>query len=181
MYMLSKHYTDLEIVDDIIEILDEICFEYGAEPIFICIGSDRHLLDCLGPLTGTMIKETVPDINLYGTLKDPVNSANITSFIKEIKTKHSYGYIEIAVDASLGHMEDLGMIKIRKGPILPGKALDKRLPPIGQVAITGIVGEKLSYKNLTSLKTGSITPVYYMAKVLTRAITTWHLKKKQNF
>lgn len=178
MYMWAKHYTEPGVVGDISKVLDEICFEYEAEPIFICIGSDRHLLDCLGPLTGTMVKEAVLDIKLYGTLKNPLNSANISSFISELNSNYPSGYVQIAIDASLGNIEDLGMIKIRKGPILPGKALDKRLPPVGQIAITGIVGEKLSYKNLASLKTGSIMPVYYMAKVLSEAIILWYLNKK---
>ncbi|MBO8158467.1 spore protease YyaC [Thermosyntropha sp.] len=174
MYLLAQHYEDEDIRDNIIITLDEIIDVSREEPIFICIGSDRHLLDCFGPLVGTMIKEKTSELSVYGTLENPLNSQNLSEHLQKIRNTHYSEYIEIAVDASLGSREDLGIIKIRKGPILPGKALDKKLPPVGQIAITGIVGERLTYKNIAGLKTGSIKPVYFMAKVLSEAIVDWY-------
>lgn len=177
MYWLEKHYSEPDVIKGIADVLQEMFLIYKAEPVFVCIGSDRHILDCFGPLTGTMLKEITPGIILYGTLDEPVNSGNIVDCMKRIEKEYGSGYVTVAIDASLGHIDDLGMIKIREGPILPGKALDKRLPPVGQVAITGIVGEKLSYKNLSSLKPGSIKHVYHMARILSRAIAFWYTNR----
>ncbi|SHG61129.1 putative sporulation protein YyaC [Thermosyntropha lipolytica DSM 11003] len=174
MYRLEKHYAEPDIIENLAGVLHEIYLIYDAEPLFICLGSDRHILDCFGPLTGTMAKELAPDLCLYGTLDEPIHSGNIGLFMEKIKEKYNKGYVIIAVDASLGNIRDLGVIRIREGPILPGKALDKRLPPVGQIAITGIVGEKLGDKNLSSLKPKSIKHVYHMARVLSRAIALGH-------
>ena len=100
----------------------------------------------------------------------PVDAKNLTARIKEIKA-YSNDSILVAIDASLGGEEDLpGMVKLKEGPLRPGKALAQKLPPIGDIAVTGIVGKEL---NRESINSGSISDVYFMARELSRVIGLW--------
>lgn len=45
----------------------------------------------------------------------------------------------VAIDACLSEEDAVGFIVINDGPIFPGKAVKKQLPPIGNIAIKGVV------------------------------------------
>ena len=45
----------------------------------------------------------------------------------------------IAIDSCLGSLNNIGKIFIKNSPLLPGLALNKELPPVGEMSITGIV------------------------------------------
>jgi putative sporulation protein YyaC len=45
----------------------------------------------------------------------------------------------IAIDACLGKMDHVGYISVGEGPIKPGSGVNKDLPPVGDIFVTGIV------------------------------------------
>ena len=45
----------------------------------------------------------------------------------------------IAIDASLGQKKHLGYVTIGNGALYPGAGVQKNLPPVGDIHITGIV------------------------------------------
>ena len=45
----------------------------------------------------------------------------------------------IAVDACLGKLDNVGCVALGHGPVKPGAAVNKDLPPVGDAYITGIV------------------------------------------
>ncbi|MHB1956567.1 MAG: spore protease YyaC, partial [Sulfobacillus sp.] len=45
----------------------------------------------------------------------------------------------MAVDASLGKLEDVGTLLIGPGPLHPGSGVNKQLPPLGRYHMTGTV------------------------------------------
>ncbi len=45
----------------------------------------------------------------------------------------------IAVDASLGKPGSVGLIEVGKGPLMPGAGVNKKLPPVGHIYLSGIV------------------------------------------
>lgn len=107
--------------------------------ILICIGSDRSTGDSLGPIIGEKLKFLRrANFSLYGTLENPVHAKNLCETLSAIKKTHKNPYI-IAVDASLGSIDDVGSIIIKNTPLMPGSALDKKLPPVGDLSIKGIV------------------------------------------
>ena len=81
-----------------------------SEIVFLCIGSDRVTGDCLGPYVGYRLSQyQLPGISVYGTLNQPVHAVNLehmTDFI----TLHHPAALVIAVDASLGEKEHLGIV-----------------------------------------------------------------------
>lgn len=107
--------------------------------IFLCVGSDRCTGDSLGPLVGYHLKHIKrKNIYVYGSLEYPVHSQNLQDTIDKIYNNFNNPYI-IAIDASLGSFNNIGKIFIENKPLCPGLALDKGLPSVGDLSITGIV------------------------------------------
>lgn len=172
MVLAAKHYSEPDSKEALTAVINQIAGDGEEAPVFLCIGSDRHILDCFGPLTGTMIKEKNPDVLVFGTLDKPINARNLSPEIVAVKRKFG-GRIAIAIDASAGNAEELGIIKVRQGPLLPGKAMAKGLPAIGDYSIIGMMGIRVDRRNLRTLHEGSINHVYQMAKMLSDAIAAW--------
>jgi putative sporulation protein YyaC len=107
--------------------------------VFVCIGTDRSTGDSLGPLTGTLLLEkNISSFFVYGTLDDPIHAVNLAEKLKEIHEKHFHPFI-IGIDACLGRVKNVGMIEIGDGPVQPGAGVNKELPEVGSIHITGIV------------------------------------------
>lgn len=107
--------------------------------VLVCIGTDRSTGDCLGPLVGTKLSEVEQDFfHICGTLDQPVHAANLEEKLKEIVTTYRNPLI-IAVDACLGQLENVGTVSIGTGSLKPGAAVNKTLPEVGDLHITGIV------------------------------------------
>ncbi|WP_050606323.1 spore protease YyaC [Clostridium niameyense] len=143
--MLNKTILDCNCPETISTLRDLICNEiYPAikrnrEIIIICIGSDRSTGDSLGPLVGEKLKFLIREkVKLYGNLENPVHAKNLSNVISEIDSKYNNPYI-IAIDACLGNIQNIGKIIIDCKPIFPGSAVNKNLPPVGDLSITGIV------------------------------------------
>lgn len=107
--------------------------------ILLCIGSDRATGDSLGPIVGYKLSKLhQKNLILYGTLEHPVHAKNLHDTIKHIHKTHPESFI-IAIDASLGKSSHIGYITLGEGPLLPGAGVNKALPPVGDIFITGIV------------------------------------------
>ncbi len=141
-------------------------------PVFICIGSDRHLLDCLGPLTGTMLAEQSADIIVMGTLQEPWHAGNLGLKLRDLRAEYPFRHM-VAIDASIGNNEPPGLIKLKTGPIKPGKAVQKNLPRVGDFAITGLVGNRENRKPTSAADVISLAHVYSMSRVISDAIVNW--------
>lgn len=107
--------------------------------IIVCIGTDRSTGDALGPLIGTsLLKYRSPHYHLYGTLEDPVHAMNLEATLLEINQRFDNPFI-IGIDACLGQLSSVGCIQIGEGPVRPGAGVNKELPPVGDIHVTGIV------------------------------------------
>lgn len=113
---------------------------YPVQPVVIlCIGTDRSTGDALGPLTGTRLTEFgFRNATIYGTLDDPVHATNLSTFIDLIKSRHPDALV-VAIDACLGRVDSVGHVTLSKGSVKPGAGVNKTLPEVGDIAITGIV------------------------------------------
>lgn len=106
--------------------------------VFICIGTDRSTGDCLGPMIGSYLQGSHVNVPVYGTLQEPVHAMNLTKYITLIKNTYENPFV-IAIDACLGTKEHIGYITLEQGSLFPGEGIQKSLPCIGDLAITGIV------------------------------------------
>lgn len=106
--------------------------------VIICIGSDRATGDCLGPLVGDKLRKCDNPFYVYGTLENPVHAGNLPSTLDKINSVHKDPLI-IAIDASLGTNRHVGFVTMGKGSLKPGIGVNKELPRVGEIFITGIV------------------------------------------
>ncbi|PKM93272.1 MAG: spore protease YyaC [Firmicutes bacterium HGW-Firmicutes-1] len=112
----------------------------GHHPIVVlCIGTDRATGDCLGPIIGYKLKSfSFENIIIYGTLSDPIHAKNIEETVLHIEKVHRNSLI-IAIDACLGKTNHIGLVNLGEGSLSPGSGVNKVLPPVGDIYITGIV------------------------------------------
>ncbi|MDO4555425.1 MAG: spore protease YyaC [Lachnospiraceae bacterium] len=107
--------------------------------LLVCIGTDRITGDCLGPLVGHKLSRISPHPErIFGTLKEPVHAQNLKQVLSNINKEYTNPFL-IVIDASLGIKDHIGYITLSDGPLRPGEGVQKRLPPVGEISITGIV------------------------------------------
>ena len=133
------HHSDPKLIPFMLEHIISWMPQVPREYIVLSIGTDRSTGDSLGPLVGSFIAEKkLKHISIYGTLDNPVHATNLTEYINSIEATYHHPFI-IAIDACLGKATSVGQIIAGKGAIKPGAALNKLLPPIGDIHITGVV------------------------------------------
>lgn len=143
--------------------------------IFICIGTDRSTGDSLGPLIGYKLKHLSKDnIHIYGNLSEPIHAKNLSASLDTITSKYENPYI-IAIDSSLGSLDNVGKIFIEEKPLSPGLALNKKLPSVGELSITGIVNISTGFEFLVLQNTRLFT-VMSLADVISKGIYNFSLK-----
>ena len=176
MDTVKIHYADKEARSSLLHALYALLEDIETEPIFICIGSDRHILDSFGPLTGTMLRAGAPDLPIYGTLDKPLHAQNLLTGLKQARHDHT-GKMMVAIDASVGNEEEIGLIQLRQGSLVPGRAFAKNLPAVGQFAITGVVDVRPTHWGARSNKHHGLALVYNMAQLLSESIAEWHRRR----
>ncbi len=128
-----------KIASDLVKRMQRYGVTGDTAKMLLCIGTDRSTGDCLGPLVGSKIDLMQQDFfAVYGTLDQPVHASNLKETLEHINNLYQNPFI-IAVDACLGRLESVGCIHLGDGSLLPGAGVNKDLPPVGQIHITGIV------------------------------------------
>jgi putative sporulation protein YyaC len=137
--------------------------------VFVCIGTDRSTGDSLGPLVGSLLEEkNIPSFHIYGTLDEPIHAVNLTERLNEINTLHVNPYI-IGIDACLGRIKNVGVIQVGHGPVKPGAGVNKDLPAVGDIHITGIVNVS-GFMEFFVLQNTRLNLVMKMAKTIAGGI-----------
>lgn len=137
--------------------------------VTVCIGTDRSTGDSLGPLVGTFLEKNTPDnIHIYGTLDEPVHAMNLADTLEHIHSNHREAVV-VAVDACLGKSRSVGYIQVGLGPIKPGAGVNKNLPEVGQVHITGIVNVS-GFMEYFVLQNTRLNIVMKMAEIISTSI-----------
>ena len=98
----------------------------------------------------------------------PVHALNLEKMTRFIRTNHPEALV-IAIDASLGEKKHLGYVTIGNGALYPGAGVQKELPPVGDIYITGIVNISGILEQLT-LQTTRLSTVISLADVITQGI-----------
>lgn len=141
---------------------------YNENTVIVCIGTDRCIGDCLGPLVGSMLKESAFPFPVYGTISEPIHALNIDRRLIEIKSLHPKASI-IGIDACLGDTNSIGEIQARDYPIHPGKGVGKSLPDVGDASIIGIVDSSESTELFTN-RNIRLDLIMSISKVVTHSI-----------
>ncbi|WP_442602498.1 spore protease YyaC [Paenibacillus sp. KN14-4R] len=167
--LYSDSNTTASLAKHLIDILTELP---SHQPVVVCcIGTDRSTGDSLGPLVGSRLRkytEWGANFHVYGTLDEPVHAINLSDSIELIHRQHHNPFI-IAVDASLGQMNSIGCIQIGNGPLKPGAGVNKNLPSVGNMYMTGIVNIS-GFMEYFVLQNTRLSLVMNMADVIAQSI-----------
>jgi len=168
----------IKIKDYLLNELQPILYDHRAI-IFVCIGSDRSTGDSLGPLVGYKLKSfSRNNIYIYGTLENPIHAKNLVTMLSEINSKFTNPYI-VAIDSCLGSLNNIGKVFIQKKPLMPGLALNKQLPSVGEMSITGIVNISGNFEFLV-LQNTRLNTVMNIADSISKGIYYFILKSLDN-
>ncbi len=174
IYINSDYsYAYLQLGKEILHSLSQT-FSENRELIILCIGTDRATGDCLGPLVGELLKKrlsyilTEMECHVYGTLKHPVHAMNLSEIISSIYDSYDNPYI-IAIDASLGATSHIGYITLSENALQPGKGVQKKLPAIGNLSITGIVNLS-GFGGTALLQSTRLYTVMHMSELISKGL-----------
>ncbi|MBO5045373.1 MAG: spore protease YyaC [Clostridia bacterium] len=168
----SFHYYNSLAETGIMMSLERVLGTLTAPPVVLCIGSDLAVGDSLGPIVGTLVKQSVfpPSAYVYGTLKTPITAKEMKYVNDFLRKTHPNSKI-IAVDAALGEEEDVGLVKVTSLPLRPGSGANKRLGKVGDVSILGIVAKKTAF-SYSSLNLTRLNLVYSMASLISSSLSS---------
>ena len=168
-------YNDLKAID---KLSTKLVDSFDNNTIIICIGTDKHIGDCLGPLVGTILKEMNVPINVFGTLKQPIHALNINKKYKEIINNYP-DYKVIAIDACLGEDKNIGNIFVKENGISPGKGVGKELPHVKGLGIAGIIDSSDNSESFIT-KPIRLSFIKDMAEVIANSlIKAYEIKNKK--
>jgi len=139
------------------------------EIVLLCIGTDRSIGDALGPLVGSYVSEGASGgYRVLGTLESPVHASNLAETLEWVQGGLRRPMV-IAVDACLGRVESVGMLTVGRGSLKPGAGVNKTLPAVGQVYVTGVVnvGGFMEYFVLQNTR---LSLVMRMARVVAEGV-----------
>lgn len=137
--------------------------------VLLCIGTDKIIGDCFGPLVGYNLKK-YENNNFFieGDLDKIICATNIINRINEVYKKYSNPFI-IAIDSCLSHLYNEGDIIISSRGLRPGSCLNKNFKEIGDMSIKGVVG-KYSKENYDNLNNVRLKTVIDMANIVSEEI-----------
>ena len=139
------------------------------QKVFLCIGSDKLIFDCLGPLTGTLLRNASNfEHYVYGTMAEPITARQVETAIRFIRSFH-LGSEVIVVDSAVGKTEEIGKIKCFNRGLRPALGVDKEMSVVGDKSIMGIVTTKDKIRNLNTCNV-KLQDVYNMAKSVSEMI-----------
>lgn len=139
------------------------------EIIFFCVGTDRSTGDSLGPLVGSKLSGKKPGrFSVFGTLDEPVHAVNMSETLTAIGKRFHQPFI-VAIDACLGQISSVGNIQIGQGSIKPGAGVQKNLPPVGDMHITGIVNVS-GFMEYFVLQNTRLSQVMNMAQIISDSV-----------
>lgn len=140
--------------------------------IFLCIGTNRVIGDCFGPLVGSKLKHFFSqeeNIEVIGDIENIVSLKNVYSIINQIKEQEAF---VIAIDAALSCNNKIGTIIVNQNKMNIGSGINKRNLYIGDISIKGIVAKdfKNPKHNFNALQNMPLSIIIDMAECVSTGI-----------
>ena len=139
--------------------------------VFLCVGTNRVIGDCFGPLVGYKLKNFFKgerNIEIIGDIENTICLQNICDVVREIQEDS----FVIAIDAALSNKNDIGKIVVSKEKMNIGSGLNKKSIYIGDISIKGIVSKdfKKPQYNFKMLQNTSLGLIMNMADCVSQGI-----------
>lgn len=122
MKKIKYNYKENILIDKMSDFLVEEIINSGKiDIVIINIGTDKNIGDSVAPLVGTLLQSYDTNLNVFGTLEEPIHALNLDKNLAEINSKFPNAYI-IGIDACLGGSDNIGEIHVRDFQYIQGKA-----------------------------------------------------------
>lgn len=140
--------------------------------IFLCIGTNRVIGDCFGPLVGSKLKHYFSqeeNVEVIGDIENIVSLKNVYSIINQIQEQEAF---VIAIDAALSCNNKIGTIIVNQNKMNIGSGINKRNLYIGDISIKGIVAKdfKNPKRNFNALQNMPLSIIIDMAECVSTGI-----------
>ena len=140
--------------------------------IFLCIGTNRVIGDCFGPLVGSKLKHFFmheENIEIIGDIENIVCLKNAHSIINKIQKQEAF---VIAIDAALSCRNKIGTIIVNQNKMNIGSGINRRNLYIGDISIKGIVARDLKNPkyNFNALQNMPLNIIIDMADCVSEGI-----------
>ena len=140
--------------------------------IFLCIGTNRVIGDCFGPLVGSKLKHYFSqeeNVEVIGDIENIVSLKNVYSIINQIQEQEAF---VIAIDAALSCNNKIGTIIVNQNKMNIGSGIYKRNLYIGDISIKGIVAKdfKNPKHNFNTLQNMPLSVIIDMAECVSTGI-----------
>ena len=125
---------------DLINNLKSLFSNLKKYPVFMCVGSDKIVMDSLAPVVSELLtkKYNIPAF-VYGGLEYNINAKNLLYSKHFIEIMHPDSKIFV-IDATIGERGELGQVKLVLDGVIPAANTLDFPKKIGDYAILGVVG-----------------------------------------
>jgi len=159
--------------NNIINLAYDICNASSSHqglPVFLCIGETSVLTDTIGAMVGELlIKKYYAQSFVYGNLNFNITNQNLESVYKLVQKKHPKSPIFV-VDASLGELQDVGLVKFCNIGVIAGGYTNKLATAIGHKSILACVNTT-GINSLIFLKSVKLKTALEMANFIAKSIS----------
>ncbi|MCL2539851.1 MAG: spore protease YyaC [Firmicutes bacterium] len=143
--------------------LSSIVNRHGRLPVVVCLGTDRVLADCFGPVVGSKLLAAGLPIFVYGSLQRPVTAIGMKYCLQFVRALHPHLPVWI-VDAQTSFNNKFGVITVADEFQPYVKAAEPC--PQADLYITAAV----SQADKTSLRGAALSVIDKAAEVISNAI-----------
>lgn len=137
--------------------------------LFLCIGSNRIIGDCFGPMVGSHLDKLKfnKKVKVLGNMNKPICATNINKELKKVKKD----YYVVAIDSALSEYSNQG-IYISNQKMTLGNGIDKKIVKVGNISIKACVGNKSksTIESLYYLKNVNKDKIYSLSLIVSKGI-----------
>jgi putative sporulation protein YyaC len=131
------------------------------DTLFVCIGTNEVIGDCIGPLVGTYLKQKMGNRQVIGDMKNNIcSNKDLTNYYSIIKNKFI-----IAIDSAIVNKELEGNIFVSNTPVIMGLGVNKNKGIIGDISIKA---------SISDLNMEDEKYVYDMSEIIGKGILYWY-------
>lgn len=169
---MNLKYPERHLTRELVKVCKNLNKDFDKINI-VCIGTDKATGDCLGPLVGTFLEKKLKNNNfvkVYGTLNNTVNALNVAELA--INLEKETDSLTIAIDACMGDNLKAGDLFISNTPLNPGSGVGKRIKPIGDLSVKGVIATntKSIYLNDKLVMTTRLSLVYNLSEIIAKGL-----------
>lgn len=163
-----------KFVQDLQKQMNSYMYQNFSEIVILCVGSNKIIGDCIGPMVGQMLKNILKEeknIIIYGNMKETLNFKNARQVIENVFEIYKKPFV-ITIDSALGTKEMLENIIISTGWMKIGNSLGRSICYYSHINIKGVVGKKKNTlrENIETLKKVNPTLVIELSETITNTL-----------